>query len=293
MKTIVMMLSMLGIVGLASTAVQADPAADLKEFQDFFTKKFPTVKKDEFANGFYALPQFKSYRENWESMNDFPGYELGLARGKAVWDKPFANGGSFAKCVKEGVIRPAQTYPRWDKAKKEIRVAELDIMACAKSNQADLPFVKEGIDLGKDQSARVQLAEVTGYFYSQYRGKRMAPDVDFKDPAAVAAYEVGKKYWWTRRGQLNFACAHCHADLAGKDMGGNQPLSAGLGHTTAWPAQRIEWARIETLMQRYATCNSQVRDKPSKHYSPEYLSLQLYESYMSSGLPLTAPSMRN
>jgi len=44
---------------------------------------------------------------------------------------------------------------------------------------------------------------------------------------------------------------------------------------------------------RYATCNSQVRAKPDKHYSNAYLSLQLYETYMSSGLPLTAPAMRN
>jgi len=117
--------------------------------------------------------------------------------------------------------------------------------------------------------------------------------VDFSDPDALAAYEKGKKYWWTRRGQLNFACAHCHVEMSGKDLGGNQPLSAALGHTTAWPAQRLEWQRLETIMMRYATCNSQVRAKPEKHYGPEFLSLQLYETYMSSGLPLTAPAMRN
>jgi len=31
-------------------------------------------------------------------------------------------------------------------------------------------------------------------------------------------------------------------------------------------------------MMRYATCNSQVRAKPDKHYSNDYLSLQLYET---------------
>jgi sulfur-oxidizing protein SoxA len=294
MKKIVTMLAALGIAGVCAAPASADPQADLKEFQGYFKKANPKIKFDEYANGFYAFPQFKEYRKQWEAYNEFPQYELGLEKGKKLWEKKFANGESFAGCVKKGMIKPANSYPRWDKASKSVRSAELDIMDCAKKNQVDakdLPFL--AADLGKDLKARVQLAELTAHFYSMYRGKRMKPDVDFKDPDALAAYERGKKYWWTRRGQLNFACSHCHVEMAGKDLGGNQPLSAGLGHTTAWPAQRLEWGRLETIMQRYATCNSQVRAKPAKHYGDEYLTLQLYESYMSSGLPLTAPAMRN
>ncbi len=132
---------------------------------------------------------------------------------------------------------------------------------------------------------------MTAYFYSLSQGQRIK--IDLSSPGAVKAYEEGKKFWWQRRGQLNFACANCHMDLAGKNFGGNQPLSAALGHTTAWPAQRLEWGRIETIHQRYKTCNSQVRAKPFKHGSEIYNHLQLYETYMSSGLPLTAPAMRN
>jgi sulfur-oxidizing protein SoxA len=292
MKKILALVTALGVAGLCSAPVLADPQSDLKEFQGHFKKAFPTVKFDEYSNGFYALPEFKDYRAMWETYNEFPPYELGLDRGKTVWNKSFANGGSFAKCVKDGSIKPAYTYPRWDKASKSIVTAELDIIACAKKAGENLPFVAAA-DLGKDEKSRVQLAEVTAFFYSQYRGKRVKPDVDFKDPDTLAAYEKGKKYWWTRRGQLNFSCSNCHVDLAGKDMGGNQPLSAGLGHPVGWPAQRLEWGRIETIMQRYATCNSQVRAKPQKHYSDDYLSVQLYETTMSTGLPLTAPAMRN
>lgn len=288
MKKLMTLLALVGLASIATLPAQADPQSDLKEFQGHFKKKFPKVKFDEFANGLYALPEFKDYRKMWESYNEFPPYELGMERGKQFWNKKFANGGSFDACVKKGVIRAANTYPRWDKASKSIRVAELDINACLKMNGE-----KEFTDLDKDQKQRVALAEVTAYFYSKYMGKRVKPDVDFKDPDARAAYERGKKYYWTRRGQLNFACNHCHVELAGKDLGGAQPLSAGLGHPVGWPAQRLEWARLETIMQRYATCNSQVRAAPSKHYGDDYLSLQLYETYMSSGLPLTAPAMRN
>lgn len=294
MKKILTLLAALGIAATFALPAYADPQSDLKEFQDFFKKKFPDVQFDEYANGLYALPQFKAYRESWVAANEFPVYELGLDRGKKLWESGFDNGRNFAWCVKKDAIKPAYTYPRWDKASKSIRSAEMDIMECAKANNADpkeLTFLTA--DLGKDEKARVQLAELTAHFYSMYKGKRVKPDVDFTDKDALAAYEKGKKYWWTRRGQLNFACANCHIDMAGKDLGGNQPLSAALGHTTAWPAQRYDWFRIDTLMQRYSTCNSQVRAKPEKHYGPEFLSLQLYETYMSSGLPLTAPAMRN
>lgn len=288
MKRILTLLALLGLTGAVVLPAQADPQSDLKQFQGYFKKKFPGVKFDEYANGFYALPDFKAYRAMWESYNDFPPYELGLTRGKERWSKPFANGGSFDKCVKEGVIHPAYSYPRWDKARKEVRTAELDINECLKKNGE-----AEYADLDKNEKQRVALAEVTAAFYSMYKGRRAKPDVDFKDPEALAAYEKGKKYYWTRRGQLNFACAACHVQLAGKDLGGNQPLSAGLGHPVGWPAQRLEWGRLETIDWRYATCNSQVRAKPAKQNSPEYRSLQLYETYMSSGLPLTAPAMRN
>jgi len=293
MKRIVTMLAAAGIAGLCAAPASADPQSDLKAFQGYFKKHYPTVKFDEFANGIYGLPQYKEYRTMWESYNEFPPYELGIEKGKKMWDAKFPNGESFASCLKSGAIKPAYTYPRWDKASKSLRVAEMDIMDCAKKNNADpkkLPFLEA--DLNKDTKARVQLAELTGHYYSMYRGKRVKPDVDFKDPDVLAAYEKGKKFWWARRGQLNFACSNCHLDIAGKDLS-NQPLSPGLGHPVGWPAQRVPWQRMETIMQRYATCNSQVRAKPFKHYGPEYLSLQLYETYMSSGLPLTAPAMRN
>lgn len=293
MKTIATVLAVLGIAGVCAAPAHADPQSDLKQFQGYFLHKFKGVKADEFSNGLYALPQYKDYRKQWQAYNEFPAYDLGVERGKKLWDTKFADGSSLGTCLKKGDIKPANVYPRWDKASNSLRVAEMDIMSCATSHNADpKTFTFLGADLEKDTKARVQLAEVTAYYYSMYRGKRVKPDVDFKNPQALAAYENGKKFWWARRGQLNFACSNCHLDLAGMDMA-NQPLSAGLGHPLGWPAQRLPWERLETIMERYETCNTQVRAKGFKHYGKEYLDLQLYETYMSSGLPLTAPSMRN
>ncbi len=269
----------------------ADPAADLKQFHDFFKKRFPTVALDQFADGLYALPGFEEYHEQWQGFSALPPYEIGLDNGKKLWETPFKNGKGFASCFKNGGKNIAQGYPRWDKAAKQVRTVEMDLITCAKRNNAELKFLSA--DLDRDQAARVQLAELTAYVYSLARGNRLAPDVDLHDPDALKAYEAGKKFWWARHGQWNFACASCHVDLAGKNLGGNQPLSAALGHGTAWPAQRLEWGRLELLHYRYATCLSQIRAKPPKLGSEIYNDIELYEKIMSSGLPLTAPAMRN
>ncbi len=289
MKKILLILAALAL-GAGLAPAQADPQSDLKQFRDFFKKKFPDVKFDDYSNGFYVLPGLGEYRAQWDALNEFPAYELGLERGTALWNKPLPNGKTFASCFKNGGKNIAQGYPYWDDAGKKVRTAEMDLMDCAKNNGADYAFLKA--DLSKDDKARVQLAELTAAFYNLSKGQRIK--LDLSKPGAVAAYEAGKKIWWSRRGQLNFACAHCHMDMAGKNLGGNQPLSAALGHTTAWPAQRFGgWDRLETIHFRYMTCNSQIRAKPLKHGAPEYDALQLYETFMSSGLPLTAPAMRN
>lgn len=282
---------LLPALGLAAQSVQADPTADIKQSREFFKKRFPNVPFEEYANGLYALPDSSEYRERWLGLNDLPPYEIGLANGKQLWETPFKNGKTFASCFINGGKNIAQGYPRWNKATKQVRTVEMDLLDCAKRNGADLKFLT--VDLDRDQDARVQLAELSAYFYSLARGKPIKPDMDFSDPDARRAYEEGKKFWWSRRGQWNFACASCHVELAGKSLGGNQPLSAALGHTAGWPAQRLEWGRIELLQYRYATCLSQMRAKPPKIGSEILNHVELYEKIISSGLPLRAPSMRN
>jgi sulfur-oxidizing protein SoxA len=286
MKKILLVFTALALTGGLSFAVQADPQTDLKQFRDYFKKKFPTVPFDEYSNGLYALPGNEEARVSWEGYKDLAPYEAGLEDGKKTWEKPFKNGKTLASCFKNGGKNIAQGYPYWDEAKKMVRTVELDINDCLKKNGE-----KEFTNLDKDQKTRVHLANLVAHFYSMSKGQRIK--IDLSKPGAVAAYEDGKQFWWAKRGQLNFSCADCHATLAGKNFGGGQPLSAGLGHTTAWPAQRYGWARLETIHQRYSSCNSQVRAAKLKHNSEQYRNLQLYETFMSSGLRLTAPDMRN
>lgn len=291
MRKSIILLWALVIGAGVSILAQADPNDDAKRVRAYFQKKFPKVSLDEYANGLYALPGNEEYRAQWEIMNDFPALEIGLAEGKKLWETPFQNGKTWASCFKNGGVKIAQSYPYWDKATQKVRTMEMDLIVCARHNGA-ADLAASWSDLGaKDKKERVQIANLTAYVYSLSRGQRIK--INLSDSGAKKAFEEGKKFWWAKRGQLNFACADCHIALAGRNMGGNQPLSAALGHPVGWPAQRAGWARLETIHFRYMTCNSQVRAKPFKHGSEIYNNLQFYETYISNGLPLTAPALRN
>ena len=276
MKKFAVCVTALGLLAAGSLAVQASPQSDLKTFQNYFKKRFPKVPFDEYANGLYALPGAEDRRAEWEAIEDFPPYEIDLEKGKKFWE---AN--NLGACFKNGGVGIAHTYPYWDKKRKEIRTAEMDINACLK-RQGKKPI--KNLKKGK-------MAQVVAYFRYLARGKRVKLNVDWSDPAAVKEYEYGKRFFWAKRGQLNFSCANCHVHSAGKKIGGNI-LSAALGHTVGFPVYRNKWGGLGTIHRRYGGCNKQVRAKPLKPQSREYRALELYEAYMSTGLPLTAPSNR-
>ncbi len=274
MKKMVILLAALGVAAAAALPAQADPAQDLKQFRAYFKKKFPNVPFDEFSNGLYALPGAEDRRAEWQQIMEFPPYELELAKGKKFWEE-----NNLASCFKNGGKNIAQHYPYWDKKTKIVRTIELDINDCLKrKGKKPIKNLKKGT-----------MAQVTAYMKSLSRGQRVS--VDLSDPGAQAAYEAGKKYYWQKRGQLNFACADCHIRLAGQHIGGNI-LSAGLGHGVGFPAYRSKWGSLGTLHRRYGGCNKQVRAKPFKAQSEAYRDLELFETYMNTGLPLTAPSQR-
>jgi len=260
-----------------SVAAQASPQSDLKEFQGYFKKRFPEVPFDDFSNGVYALD--KNARAEWDSIMVFPPYDIELDTGKKLWNTPFANGKTFASCFRNHGVDIAQHYPYWDQRTKEVRTIEMDINTCLKNN--DEP---QYADLTKGP-----MADVTAYMKSLSRGKRVS--IDLSAPGMLQAYENGKKFYWSRRGQLNFACATCHVDNAGKFIRGDS-LSAGLGHDVGFPVYRATDGFLTTLDKRYIGCNKQVRAAPFKPQSEEYRDLEVYETYMDTGLPLAAPSYR-
>jgi len=261
---------------LAAGAVSAGPQEDLQAFRDYYAKRFPNTPFDDFNNGVYSID--KASREQWEAIEEFPPYELNIDNGEKLFNTPFANGKTYASCFKNGGQGVRQDYPYFDKTSGQVVTLELAINKCREANgETALPWKKGDI------------ADLSAYMAYTSRGNKFNIKVD--DPAAVKAYEDGKRSFYMKRGQLNMSCADCHQWNAGNRIRADI-LSPAIGHPTHFPTYRSKWGELGTLHRRYGGCNEQVRAKAYPAQSPEYRDLEYFETFMSNGLAVNGPGAR-
>jgi sulfur-oxidizing protein SoxA len=274
MKIAMLTWAALGALLLAPVAQATTPAEDLKLYRGYFMKKFPGISLDEYANGVYAIDKIS--RESWEAIEEFPPYEPFISEGEAMWNKPFKNEKGYKDCFKDG---PAQgkDYPYYDKARKMVITMALAINECRQANGEEPLQYKKG-----------KMASLLAYMSFQSRGQKTSVQVS---PEAMEAYNKGKQFYFTRRGQLNFSCAHCHFESAGQHLR-TDILSPALGHTTGWPVYRAALGEMGTLHRRFTGCNEQVRAKAFKAQGEEYRNLEFFLTHMSNDIPLNGPSSR-
>ena len=257
--------------------VYATPEQDRLALREFFAQRFPALDLNELINGLYAFDE--GAREQWLEMEDFPPYEIAIGDGEVAFKTIFANGKSYADCFANDGIGIKQNYPYFDTDSGQVITLEYAINRCRTDNgESALPWLTG------------ELAAISAYMAFTSRGKRMSvviPD----DPRAHAAYEAGKEYYYTRRGQLEFACENCHMQSAGNLLRADR-LSTMLGQATHWPVYRSNWGEIGTLHKRFKECNSQVRAQPYEAQSRIYRELEYFLSYMSNDLEMNGPASR-
>lgn len=277
MRKLLSIVAALSITATLPYTADASPDQDLKEMRAYFKKRFPKVPFQEYANGVYALDA--ESRTQWESIEDFPPYEMSVDNGKKLFNTPFKNGKTYASCFPNGGIGIVQNYPMFDKAKGEVITVEHAINMCRESNGEKPLKYKKG-----------DIADISAYMAFTSRGKKLNVVIP-NDPKALAAYERGKQHFYAKRGQLNMACADCHVVNAGNHVRADL-LSPMLGHVTHFPVYRSAWGELGTLHRRYGGCNEQVRAKAYEAQGEEYTALEYFESYMSNGLVLNGPGSR-
>ncbi|EXJ16601.1 sulfur oxidation c-type cytochrome SoxA [Imhoffiella purpurea] len=255
----------------------ATPEEDQKNFQDYFKHRFPTVPTTEFKNGSYAIDPVG--RENWEAIEEFPPYETAISNGEIMWETAFANGKHYSDCFPDGPAMEAK-YPYWDRDRGMVVTLPLAINECRTDNG------EEPLKYGKGK-----IADLVSYIAYESRGQITDVEIPGDDPRALAAYEAGKQFYFARRGQLNFSCAHCHLGNSGTTLR-TEILSPAYGHTTHFPVYRSKWGEMGTLHRRFSGCNKQVRAKPFKPQSEEYRNLEYFLTYMNNGLELNGPGAR-
>ncbi|MCB1638456.1 MAG: sulfur oxidation c-type cytochrome SoxA, partial [Thiothrix sp.] len=188
------------------------------------------------------------------------------------------NGKSFKDCFKEDLNMIRASFPRYDEEKDTILTLEGEINACREAN-GEKPFAwKKG-----------DIAAVSAYISHEGRGQKI--DVKIPNEKAEAWYEKGKAFFYTKRGQLNMACADCHIAYSGNYIRA-ELLSPAYGQISHFPTFRAKWDELGTLHRRYGGCNEQVRAKPFAPQSDEYKALEYFHTYMSNGLEWNGPAFR-
>jgi len=268
-----------GLVGLSvSAASVAGPEEDRQAFRKFYENRFPQVQPiGDFQNGVYSI--LPAAREQWEAIEEFPPYELSIERGEEIYNKTFANGKSLKDCFGEdGAVR--DQYPHWNKERGMVVTMELAINECLEANGEKPLKYKKGA-----------MADVSAYMSYNSRGQILNVDIPSDDPRALAAYEMGKEQFYTKRGPLNFACADCHMHTSGMNYRADT-VSPALGHATSWPVFRSKWQAMGTLHRRFAGCHNNIRANPFKAQGEEYRNLEYFVTYMSNGLEFNGPAAR-
>lgn len=278
MKKSVMIVASVVVALLTQQAATADPEEDRLAFVAFFTARFPDIPIADFADGIYAIDS--DSRDQWMDIEIFPPYEFAVEQGEELWQDAFADGGTYADCFPAEVRRIRPDYPMFDGASNEVVTLETAINRCrSKHNEVALNYKEADIIL------------ITAYLAFEARGQKLNIIVPDNDANALAAYESGKQFYYTKRGQLNFACSDCHGISAGQYIRAER-LSAGLGHPTHFPVYRSKLGKVISLHQRFSGCLRNVRANPFALQGEEFRNLEYFLTYMSNGFEVNGPGSR-
>jgi len=124
------------------------------------------------------------------------------------------------------------------------------------------------------------------YVAHQSRGQPVQPPVD---PRLAPFVQQGRKLYDHRIGQLDFSCAQCHDQQAGRRLAGSTIPQA---HPTGYPLYRLEWQGVGSLQRRLRHCMSGVRAQPYAFASDELTALELYLMQRAAGMPIETPAVR-
>ncbi|WP_320034088.1 sulfur oxidation c-type cytochrome SoxA [Campylobacterota bacterium DY0563] len=258
---------------------------------------FPYSTDDELENNFISGLKFQDFSEgnysfskngrmSYEEIKEFPPTEEFIEYGEALYEKPFANGKSFQDCF-PNPAEAGSMYPYFDETKKDVQTLTVAINQCLTSNGEKAWKTTKG-----------KIAHLEAFFAKSAQDDEKTIDVKIDSAEAAAAYERGKKYYYTQRGYLKLSCAECHVQGAGQRVR-NESLSPFLGQVTHFPVYRLKWAAgdknndgLGTLERRMSGCIKDQGQVPPANDSKEMKELLFFMAYMSNGMKIDGPDIR-
>jgi L-cysteine S-thiosulfotransferase len=242
----------------AASAAEPQRPSPLKSGSEFVSQDLRKLQADDFAN---------------------PGM-LWVTRGAKLWSEPAGSGGqSCAAChgdAAKSMKGVAARYPRMDPGAARLVDLEDRINLCRERNQGAAPLERESGDL----------LALAAHVAHQSRGMPIAVTLDAQNRPS---FERGHALYFTRVGQMNLACTHCHDRSWGKNLLGE---TISQGHSNAYPAYRLEWQAVGSLQRRIRACYYGLRAEMPPYGAQALLDLELYLAWRANGLPVEAPGVR-
>ena len=249
-----MLASVAGAVG-ADRAVRPEP---LKSGIEFVSREIRALQDDDFSS---------------------PAM-LWATRGEKLWNE--AAGASRKSCAschqdaRTSMKGVSAHYPKIDAGSARLMNIEGRINQCRTQRQQAEPLRYES----------EELLAITAYVGMQSRGLPVNVAIDTQNRSH---FERGRDIFYTRMGQMNLACTHCHDRNYGRKLL-NDTISQG--HGNPYPAYRIEWQTMGSLHRRLRACFFGVRAELPLAGSQDLLDLELFLAWRAQGLKVETPGVR-
>ena len=202
---------------------------------------------------------------------------LWMREGEALWSQAPATGPSCASCHSSASIKTAATrHPAFDKALARPVSLAGRVDLCRQRHQKLQPQAADG----------PEVLALSAWLVHQSRGMPITPAAQ----RSMAPWtQRGEQIYFTRMGQLNLACHHCHDQYAGQRLGG-APIPQA--HPTGYPSYRLEWQTLGSLPRRLRACMTGVRAQPFAADSTEWVALESYLMKRAAGMAMEGASVR-
>jgi sulfur-oxidizing protein SoxA len=280
MKQQIIMKLLTGVAGLGiamgAVSAYASPEKDRQEMIKYFTNKYPNVMIEDYVFG--ALAFDADSKAQYDAIMEFPPFDSVVEEGRKMWETPFKNGKTYADCLPNGGKMIAGNYPMFDEAKGKVVTLHDVVNDCRVANGEEPYKVNDMKTMGT----------LDTYLRSLSDG--MIMNIKVEGPKATAAYEDGKKTFFSRKGQLNFACSSCHVQNAGTRLR-SELISPAVGQAGHWPVFR-GGDNLFTLQRRYEGCFKSVRAVSAPQGSATLNNLEYFHSALSNGMPMKANVFR-
>jgi L-cysteine S-thiosulfotransferase len=275
MKKLMLGLAATGLL-MGTVSATASPEQDRQDLIAYYTKKYPNIPVENYVYG--ALAFDPDAMDQYNSIMEFPPFIGELDKGRKMWETPLKSGKTYADCLPNGGKNIAGNYPYFDDKLGKVVTLQDAINDCRVANGEAAYKVSDMKTMGL----------LTAYMRTLSDGMLM--NIKVEGPAATAAYEAGKKRFYSRAGQLNFACATCHVQNAGVRLR-SELISPAVGQAVHWPVFR-GGDNLVTLQNRYVGCYKSVRAISPPEGSEALNDLEYFHSYLSNGLPMKASVFR-